>query len=195
MANANSLPNFDAEERKRKAAMAAPMSSAPMKYNDDGSVAWDEMWDSFCVLAQDGGPAHRATMLSPEENSDPHSAGYQFALDEIMRGVYLVSGLKARADKTGWVAVECASASMATWLANAGIQENVDVRAEGNLLLVPCGEHYALKGEVKNVITVVAKTTHYWADHIPDAVKTTMAFEDLIGNLGRRIKKLFGKAK
>jgi len=34
---------------------------------------------------------------------------------------------------------------------------------------VPVGEWQDVKKEIKNVITVVAKTTHYWADHLPVA--------------------------
>ena len=196
--------NFDPEDRKRKAeaatamassgpALSAPMAAAPIKYNDDGSVAWDNMWDSFCVLAKEGGPAHRATLLGPDENSDVNSPGYQFAQQEIIRGIYLVSGLKAQADKPGWIAVECQSEGMAAWLADAGIVENVQVRSEGSRLFVPCGEHFGIKGEIKNVVTVVAKTTHYWADHVPDEVKTTMKIEEQLSGLGRRIKKLFGR--
>ena len=41
----------------------APMAAAPMKYQPDGSVDWGNMWDSFCVLAREGGPPHRGTML------------------------------------------------------------------------------------------------------------------------------------
>ena len=192
--------NFDPEDRKRKAEAAtaaankaAPMAAAPIKYNKDGSVAWDDMWDSFCVLAKEGGPAHRATLLGPDETSDVNSPEYKFAQQEIIRGIFLVSGLKAQADKPGWIAVECQSEGMAAWLAEAGIQENVQVRAEGNRLLVPCGQHYGIKGEIKNVVTVVAKTTHYWADHVPNEVKTTMKIEEQLSNFGKRIKKLFGR--
>ena len=49
-------------------ALAAPMASAPMKYDDDGSVAWGDMWDSYCVLALEGGPPHREVMLESAEN-------------------------------------------------------------------------------------------------------------------------------
>jgi hypothetical protein len=198
---ADPLPEFDPEDRKRKAEAAtaaaankaAPMASAPMKFNDDGSVAWGEMWDSFCVLAKEGGPAHRATLLKAEENSDVNSPSYQTAQQEIIRGVYLVSGLRAYPDKPGWIAINCTSEGMAAWLAEAGAQENVQVHNEGNRLLVPCGEKFGLKGEIKNVVTVVAKTTHYWADHIPDEVKTTMKIEEGLSALGRRIKKLLGR--
>ena len=206
---AESLPTFDPEARRRKAEQAAtaaaaaaaaqpvdkaaPMSAAPMQYTDEGTVDWGNMWQSFCVLAIEGGPAHRDTLLKPETGIDIHSQGYRTAQDEIIRGIYLVSGLKARPHSPGWIAVQCDNTNMAEWLATAGLQENVEVKAEGGVLLVPCGEHYTLKGEIKNVITVVAKTTHYWADHIPNEVKTTMAIEDRLNSLGRRIKSLFGK--
>jgi hypothetical protein len=32
----------------------APMASAPMAYNEDGSADRGNMWDSVCVLAQEG---------------------------------------------------------------------------------------------------------------------------------------------
>ena len=35
---------------------AAPMGAAPMRYDADGQVAWDEMWTGFCDLALAGGP-------------------------------------------------------------------------------------------------------------------------------------------
>ena len=203
---ADSLPTFDPEARRRKAEQAvaaaaaqpaenkaAPMASAPMQYTDDGTVDWGNMWQSFCVLAIEGGPAHRDTLLKPETDIDINSEGYRTAQDEIIRGIYLVSGLKARPHSPGWIAVQCDNDNMAQWLSTAGIQENVEVKSQGNVLLVPCGAHYTVKGEIKNVITVVAKTTHYWADHIPNEVKTTMAIEDRLNRLGRRIKSLFGR--
>src|SRR6185436_2201460 len=35
-----------------------PMGSAPLKYDADGHVAWDQIWGSFCDLAMAGGPPH-----------------------------------------------------------------------------------------------------------------------------------------
>jgi sirohydrochlorin cobaltochelatase len=191
----DNTPEFDAEERRRKAEMAKPMASAPMKYNEDGSVDWGNMWDSFCVLASAGGPPHRGTMLYPEEGADPNSEAYKNAANEIIRGIYLVSGLKATPAEPGWIAVECPMDGMADWVAEQGVQENVMLRADGNRFYVPCGEHWAVKGEIKNVITVVAKTTHYFADHIPEDMKTTMAIEEGLSKLGARIKGLFGNKK
>ncbi|MBI1880307.1 MAG: hypothetical protein HYR94_19155 [Chloroflexi bacterium] len=166
----------------------APMASAPMKYLPDGSVDWGDMWDSFCVLAQDGGPPHRGTMLYAPENPDLESEGYYFAVNEIIRGIYAVSGLTAAAAAPGWIAVYCHTGGMACWLAEAINQENVQARHDGSLLLVPVGDDYTLKGEIKNVITAVAKTTHYWREHLPPEVKDTLALQERIEWLKRRVK-------
>lgn len=155
----------------------APMGSAPMKYLEDGAVNWGEMWESYCVLAQEGGPPHRAEMLAAEDKVDSESEGYQFATREIIRGILAVSGLKASAASPGWIQVECLSESMADWLAEAITQENVQARREGSQLLLPVAEYYTLKGEIKNIITVVAKTTHYWIEHLPIEVKQTIAVQ------------------
>lgn len=155
----------------------APMASAPMKYAPDGAVAWGEMWDSYCLLALDGGPPHRGAMLYAPENPDTASAGYRFAADEIARGISEVSGLRVAPAAPGWLAVECGSESMARWLAEAIERENVQARREGPLLLVPVGEDFTLKGEIKNVITAVAKTTHYWQEHLAPEVKRALELE------------------
>ncbi|MEI4914029.1 hypothetical protein Q8G39_28685, partial [Klebsiella pneumoniae] len=41
------------------------MGSAGLKYDGDGNVAWNEIWDSFCDLAMAGGPPHKGTLLEP----------------------------------------------------------------------------------------------------------------------------------
>ncbi|HEY1012928.1 MAG TPA: hypothetical protein VGE07_09525, partial [Herpetosiphonaceae bacterium] len=61
----------------------APMASAPMRYAEDGSVDWGNMWDSFCALALEGGPPHRATLLDAPSDIDPADPAYQAAQDEI----------------------------------------------------------------------------------------------------------------
>jgi hypothetical protein len=87
----------------------APMASAPMKYLPDGAVDWGNMWDSFCVLAREGGPPHRADMLEAQADADVTSAGYCFAVAQISRGITAVSGLTTEAAAPGWVAVRCHS--------------------------------------------------------------------------------------
>ncbi len=169
----------------------APMASAPMKYLPDGSVNWGDMWDTFCVLAKDGGPPHRATMLEPDESSDIKSEGYLIVTQEIIRGIYSVSGLSAKPASPGWIEIACGSAGMARWLSEAIRKENVQTRADGARLYVPTGQSYTLKGEIKNVITAVAKTTHYWQDHIPSDMKAALGFEERLSQVKARIKRLF----
>lgn len=191
----NAAAAFDAEERRRKAELAKPMASAPMRYTEDGSVDWSNMWDSFCVLASAGGPAHRATMLVPEAGADPASDAYKNVQNEIIRGIYQVSGLQAVPADAGWIAVECPMEGMAEWVAEQGVQENVMIQQHGSSFWVPCGQNWTVKGEVKNVVTVVAKTTHYFADHISNDMKTTMIVEEGLSKVGALIKGLFGSKK
>lgn len=187
-------PDFDAEAKRKRAEMAKPMAAAPMRYNDDGTVDWGNMWDSFCVLASAGGPPHRGTLLQPDESVDINSEGYQNTAKEIIRGIFLVSGLRAQlTDKPGWLAVPCDSEGMAEWVAEQAKHENVKFTHEGNHVYVPCGVDWPVKGEVKNVITVVAKTTHYWQDHIAREMKTAMAAEDALNKIGDKLKGLFGR--
>lgn len=170
----------------------APMASAPIKYKEDGAVDWGNMWDTFCELAQSGGPPHRGSMLYAQEDADIHHPNYQAAVAEIVRGITEVSGLSARASAVGWLEMECPMPGMAQWLAEAICQENVQARADGNNLFVPVGDYFTLKGEIKNVITAVAKTTHYWGDHLPIEVKQTMAAQVKMGQLSQRIRKWLG---
>lgn len=146
-----------------------PMSSAPMRYGPDGSVDWGTMWDSFCALAQEGGPPHRGAMLRAPDDADPSAPAYQSAVAEIARGIALVSDLRASAASPGWLAVACESDAMAAWLAGAIEAERVQARSDGATLYVPVGEWSDVTKEIKNIITVVAKTTHYWAEHVPAA--------------------------
>ena len=60
----------------------------------------------------------------------------------------------------------CDNEAMALWLLRAIIVENVSVRREENILFFPAGPHFKLEKEIKNVITVIAKTTHYWQEHV-----------------------------
>jgi sirohydrochlorin cobaltochelatase len=40
------------------------------------------------------------------------------------------------------------------------------VRREADVLYLPAGPNFTLKREIKNVITAVAKTVHYWRAHL-----------------------------
>jgi sirohydrochlorin cobaltochelatase len=142
------------------------MASAPFKYRPDGSVDWGNMWDTFCVLAREGGPPHRGTLLEAPSTADLESPAFQHAAAEIIRGVEAVSGLSACVAEPGWIGVRCDSPRMAQWLAESIVLENVRARVRGCRLLVPVGEDFTVKHEIKNVITAVAKTTHYWREHL-----------------------------
>jgi sirohydrochlorin cobaltochelatase len=39
------------------------------------------------------------------------------------------------------------------------------VRRDGAVLYLPAGPHFREEREIKNVVTVVATTHHYWIEH------------------------------
>ena len=146
-----------------------PMGSAGLKYDAEGRVAWDEIWQSFCDLAMAGGPPHKGRLLQPG-NADAIAANpdsYAAVTAEICRGISLATGLPAEpSDEPGWIHVGRDSDGMAGWLLRAIGMENVAVRADGSVLDLPAGPGYRLEKEIKNVVTVVAKTCHYWSGHM-----------------------------
>ena len=169
---------------------SAPMASAPMVYNEDGSVAWGEMWESFCALASEGGPPHRGAMLNAPATEEPFSADYQLVGYEIIRGIAQASGLEAHHAKPGWLAVQCAHAPQALWMSEQITQENVESYAKGDFFFVPIAITYSVAGEVKNVVTVVAKSAHYWREHLQGEVKTLMTWEARITGILHAWRKL-----
>ncbi len=145
------------------------MGTAKLKTDEAGQVAWDQIWTSFCDLALAGGPPHRGKLLeavaSEEARADP--AAYQLVVDEIRRGIGLVTHLITFESPTpGWVGIQCENEEMAVWLMRAIIVENVMVRREGANLFLPAGPKFTVSKEIKNVITSVAKTVHYWQAHL-----------------------------
>lgn len=147
-----------------------PMRSAPFVYDSDGQVAWDRMWQGFCDLAMAGGPPHKGRWLAPGA-LEAIAAGPErqdAVVDEIRRGIALATGLDARpADTPGWVPVACYGEAMADWMARAIVMENVAARRTRVHLHLPAAPDFRVEKEVRNVITVVAKTSHYWVDHMP----------------------------
>jgi len=145
------------------------MGSAPLKIDADGDVAWDEMWGSFCDLAMAGGPPHKGLLLQPGTAAEIAADRVRFAavVNEITRGIWMVSRLDAGASAdAGWIRVECLSEAMAGWLLRAIVMENVAVRGGVTAIGLPAAPSFRLEKEIKNVITVVAKTTHYWLGHM-----------------------------
>ena len=154
--------------RNGQTVSAAPMGTAPMRYNDDGLIAWNEMWTTYCDLALAGGPSHRDTLLEPVPPDEVLASleDYERVVAEIERGMRLVTGLPTvRSEKLGWVGLRCTDEEMALWMLRAIVVENVCVRREGSVLYLPVGPTFQMEKEIKNVVTVIAKTHHYWTEH------------------------------
>ncbi len=161
------------------------MGSAGLKYREDGRVAWDEIWGSFCDLAMAGGPPHKGTLLEPASAAQIESdeSNHAAVVREICRGVNMVAELPASPSPVlGWVRVDCMSDTMAEWLTRAIVMENVSARCEGASIDLPAGPNYRIEKEIKNVITAIAKTGHYWLGHMWSAQQ-------------KKIAKLFGQIR
>jgi hypothetical protein len=167
-APAGALEQLPSRYRQGYVASSASMGSAPMLYKEDGQVAWDQMWTEFCDLALAGGPRHRPTVLEPGTPEQVQAAptAYAHAVAEIERGLRLVTALPTVKSATpGWVGLQCEDDEKARWLLCAIAIENVSVRREGAILFLPAAPNFQLDGEIKNVVTVLAKTHHYWQEH------------------------------
>jgi hypothetical protein len=78
----------------------------------------------------------------------------------------MVTGLAAEPLlPSGWIHVDCPNFGMAGWLARAINMENVSAHVEGMVLHLPAGPHFRMEKEIKNVVTSIAKTCHYWVGH------------------------------
>jgi len=144
------------------------MGSAGLKFGQDGRVAWDEIWGSFCDLAMAGGPPHRGALLEAATKADIEldRLRYRQVVDELCRGVEMVTGLAAEPSNiAGWIDVDCPNTGMAGWLVRAINMENVSAHVDGMVLHLPAGPRFRLEKEIKNVVTSVAKTCHYWVGH------------------------------
>jgi len=162
-------PQYLSDSGDAVAPSSAPMSAADLVYDEAGDVAWGEIWEGFCDLALAGGPSHRGDLLEAADPALVHAnpAAYEQVRDEIERGIRQVTNLDVVRDcAAGWIGMVCHSEEMALWLVRAIIVENVLVRREGHTIFLPASPDYQLGQEIKNVVTVVAKTTHYWIDHM-----------------------------
>jgi sirohydrochlorin cobaltochelatase len=155
-----------------------PMGSAGLKFDAEGKVAWNEIWQTFCDLAMAGGPPHKGALLEPgaREAIAANPIQYDAVVDELCRGIVMASDLPAyRASRDGWIEVHCFSQTMADWLARAIVMENVAAHSNGLMLYLPAAPHFRIEKEIKNVVTVIAKTTHYWVGHMSRSQKALIA--------------------
>jgi hypothetical protein len=147
-----------------------PMGSAGLQYDPDGRVAWNRIWQGFCDLAMAGGPPHKGRLLGPGTADDisARPGDHLDVIEELGRGITLASELPADdSPNLGWIRVQCHSETMAGWMLRAITMENVAVRAEARALDLPAAPGFRIDKEIKNVVTVVAKTCHYWMGHVP----------------------------
>jgi hypothetical protein len=169
--------SHDAEARRREytpplaPAPAPAMSSAPFVWRTDGRPDWGSMWTTFCDLALHGGPPQRGpqSALRPGRGQAADSDGVMLA--EMRRGIWETTGLYAESIEPGSLSVTCDSPAMAAWMCAAIILENVGARVEEDRLVLPAGPGYRLHDEVKSIVTVVAKTHHYWQAHVVGAAE------------------------
>lgn len=155
----------------------AAMAPAPFVWGRDGRPDWRAMWTTFCDLALHGGPPQRGALqaLRGPAAGDRAAGSAPEISAELRRGIEETTGLAtepAGPAEPGWLAVTCASPRMAAWLCATIVLENVDARVEGARLLVPAGPGFTLEDQVKSVITVVAKTHHYWREHLASGRET-----------------------
>ena len=153
------------------------MGSAALQFDRDGRVAWDLMWGSF-VISRWPAALRKGMLLEPATPATiaEQPDRYATVVEEICRGIGLAADLYASPSTTpGWVRVFCRDDTMAGWLLRAIVMENVAVKMLGTTIDLPASPLFRLEKEIKNVVTVVAKTCHYWSGHIPDLQQLAIA--------------------
>ena len=145
------------------------MGSAGLKYGADGQVAWNEMWATFCDLAMAGGPPHKGALLEPRRaprwRRSPN-ATTRWSRKSAAASRWSPTSAPTRPRSPAGSTSTASSEAMAGWLLRAIVMENVSARTEGLALALPAGPDYRLEKEIKNVVTVIAKTCHYWTGHM-----------------------------
>jgi sirohydrochlorin cobaltochelatase len=144
------------------------MGAAELRFRPDGTVHWGAMWQDFCELALTGGPPVRNTMLTSAVRFPTRDLPAHEVAAEIARGIAETTALAVTDwSQPGWLGFACDDERMAVWVAAAIIIENVVARFAGRTVYVPVAADWRLNSEIKNIITAVAKTCHYWAEHRP----------------------------
>jgi sirohydrochlorin cobaltochelatase len=144
------------------------MTSPPFLWRPDGRPDWGGMWTTFCELALYGGPPQRGPQSALRATAESAADSDGEMLAEMRRGIWETTGLYTEPGAAGWLSITCDTPTMAAWMCAAIILENIGARVDDDRLLLPAGPDYQLKDEVKSIITVVAKTHHYWQAHVAD---------------------------
>ncbi len=148
------------------------MGAAELRFLPDGTVEWGAMWQDFCELALTGGPSVRDNVLRSPVDAALATTTTDAVAQEIARGIKETTGLSVTdLSQPGWVGFACEDERMAVWVAAAIIVENITARFDGTMVYVPAAPSWRLKAEIKNVITAVAKTCHYWQEHRPQPAR------------------------
>lgn len=154
----------------RETAANAQKTIAEFIRNEDGSPNWVAMWVTYAELALYGGPSARSvqTAINPPTPEELENRSECDAVAEIQRGILETTGLDSEPDpdEPGWLKVYTYGPKMAAWLAASMILENVSARSRDDVLYVPASPHFTLEDQVRSIINVVAKTNHYWQEHI-----------------------------
>lgn len=139
------------------------MATGDLIRDDDGRVAWDRTWATFCGLAAAGGPPHRGTLLPFPDEPRPLSAG-EPVRTELERGLALITGWPARGGRPGKVGLRCPDAGTAAWFARVIRAENVATDHDGRdaVVWLPMEAAFTVEHEIRNVITAVAKAYDAW---------------------------------
>lgn len=186
------------------ASRSAPMAAAPFLYTDEGRPDWGQMWAGFCELALFGGPSHRGAEDPVLARTAPATSAAggpdDDAVAEIQRGIFETTGLHAEPADDGWLSIACDGPRMAAWMCASTILENVDARSERSTLFVPAHPSFQLTDEVKSVITVVAKVSHYWQAHNVTARRAALiaAADDQLPEIAREYHEVltaWGRAR
>ena len=143
------------------------MRSAGLKYATDGNVAWNEIWATFCDLAMAGGPPHKGTLLEarPRPTSIDAPERYDEVVEEICRGVTMVTDLDVPIPDSGLDPRDCSQRRDGR-LAAARDRDGERRRAAEGEPRSAGRPALRLEKEIKNVVTVIAKTCHYWMGHV-----------------------------
>ncbi len=142
-----------------------PMSAAPYVYDEIGAIAWDKMWNNFCILAKEGGPPHRGTKLAfKSDNTTNTTDNYIEATKEITRAYKQLIPYAFQFNKQGNVEIKLTTPNMAKWFADIINSENVSCAQNQNTITLPVNDDFT-SAEIKNIVTVTAKVHHYWKNH------------------------------